>query len=94
MQNKVFKNKISAKQSGRVAVVNDLSSFGKCSLTASLPIFSCMGLQACPLPTAVLSCQTGFENFFQQDMTFVWEDFFRSWQKMGVVFDGIISCFA
>lgn len=91
MQNKVFKNKISAKQSGRVAVVNDLSSFGKCSLTASLPIFSCMGLQACPLPTAVLSCQTGFENFFQQDMTFVWEDFFRSWQKMGVVFDGILS---
>ena len=67
MQNKVFKNKISAKQSGRVAVVNDLSSFGKCSLTASLPIFSCMGLQACPLPTAVLSCQTGFENFFQQN---------------------------
>lgn len=91
MQNKVFKNKINVKQSERVAVVNDLSSFGKCSLTVSLPIFSCMGLQACPLPTAVLSCQTGFENFFQQDMTFVWEDFFKSWQKMGVVFDGILS---
>ncbi len=81
----------SKKQGGRVAVVNDLSSFGKCSLTASLPIFSCLGLQACPLPTAVLSCQTGFDEYFQQDMTFVWDGFFESWRKMGVVFDGIVS---
>ena len=75
----------------RVAVVNDLSSFGKCSLTASLPIFSCMGIQACPLPTAVLSCQTGFEEFFKQDMTFVWDSYFDSWRKMGVKFDAIVS---
>lgn len=75
----------------RVAVINDLSSFGKCSLTASMPIFSCMGLQACPLPTAVLSCQTGFDDFFKQDMTFVWDDYFASWRKMGVTFDAIQS---
>lgn len=75
----------------RVAVINDLSSFGKCSLTASMPIFSCMGIQACPLPTAVLSCQTGFDEYFKQDMTFVWDDYFNSWHKMGITFDAIQS---
>lgn len=79
------------KEVKRVAVVNDLSSFGKCSLTASLPIFSCMGIQACPLPTAVLSCQTAFEEYFKQDMTFVWDGYFESWRKMGVTFDAIQS---
>lgn len=86
-KNDYFKNN----QVKRVAVINDLSSFGKCSLTASLPIFSCMGVQACPLPTAVLSCQTGFEEFFKQDMTFVWDGYFESWRKMGVTFDAIQS---
>ena len=38
----------------KVAVIQDLSSFGKCSLTAAIPVLSVMGVQACPLPTAVL----------------------------------------
>ena len=35
----------------RVAVINDLSGLGKCSLTAAIPVLSVMGVQACPLPT-------------------------------------------
>ena len=43
----------------RVAVIQDLSGFGRCSLTVILPILSAMGIQACPVPTAVLSTHTG-----------------------------------
>ena len=39
----------------KAVVVNDLSGFGKCSLTASVAVLSAMGIQPCPLPTAVLS---------------------------------------
>ena len=45
----------------KVAVINDLSGFGRCSLTAAISVLSAMGVQACPLPTAVLSAQTGYE---------------------------------
>ena len=44
----------------KIAVIHDLSGLGKCSLTAAIPVISAMGVQACPLPTAVLSNQTGY----------------------------------
>ena len=43
----------------RVAAIHDLSGFGKCSLTVALPILSAAGLEACAMPTAVLSTHTG-----------------------------------
>ena len=49
---------------GKVAVLNDLAGFGRCSLTAAISVLSAMGVQPCPLPTAVLSAQTGFESLF------------------------------
>ncbi len=76
-----------------VAVINDMSSFGKCSLTAALPIFAACNTRCCPLPTALLSAQTGFSDYFMQDTSYVWEDYIKSWQKMGVKFDGILSGF-
>lgn len=54
---------------GKVAVLNDLAGFGRCSLTAAISVLSAMGVQPCPLPTAVLSAQTGFESYFFQDLT-------------------------
>ena len=53
----------------RIALIHDLSGLGKCSLTAAIPVISVMGMQACPLPTAVLSAQTGFQNYFCEDFT-------------------------
>ena len=46
----------------RVAVINDLSGLGKCSLTAAIPVLSVKGVQASPLPTAVLTNQTGYDG--------------------------------
>ena len=53
----------------KIAVINDLSGLGKCSLTAAIPVISVMGVQACPLPTAVLINQTGYESYFCEDFT-------------------------
>lgn len=79
--------------SKKIAVINDLSGFGRCSLTAAIPTISVMGIQPCPLPTAVLSAQTGFASYYCDDYTEKMEHFRQEWEKMGVQFDGIYTGF-
>ena len=45
----------------RAALINDLSCFGKCSLSVAIPILSSYGVETVPLPTAILSTHTGGE---------------------------------
>lgn len=75
----------------RIAVINDLSGFGRCSLTAALPIISALGIEACPLPTAILSNQTGYDSFFCTDYTENLPAYIAKWKKMGVKIDGILT---
>lgn len=75
----------------RVALINDLSGFGRCSLTAAIPVISTLGVQAVPLPTAVLSAQTGFGNYACKDLTAEMTAFTDQWAAMGARFDGIYS---
>lgn len=77
----------------KIALINDLSGFGKCSLTVAIPVISVMGIQACPLPTAVLSAQTGFDDYYCDDYTDKMNIFTDKWKNMGVSFDGIYSGF-
>ncbi len=75
----------------KIALINDLSGFGKCSLTAAISVVSVMGIHAVPLPTAVLSAQTGFQSFYCDDYTDRMDFFTEEWKKMNVHFDGIHS---
>ena len=75
----------------KVAVLNDLSGFGKCSLTAAIPVLSALGVQCCPLPSAVLTNQTGYEHFRSTDLTGMIPDYTKTWQENGASFDGIYS---
>ncbi len=77
----------------RVATINDLSGLGKCSLTVALPVLSVFGVQACPLPTAVLTNQTGFSSFYLDDYTDKIPHYIEQWQKRQVQFDGIYTGF-
>lgn len=43
----------------KVALLHSLCGVGKASLTNMLPIFSTMGVEACPIPTVLLSTHTG-----------------------------------
>ena len=75
----------------RIALINDLSGFGKCSLTVAIPVISVMGIQACPLLTAVLTAQTEFGDYYCADLTDKMDMFTEKWKSMGVSFDGIYS---
>ena len=78
----------------RVAAVHDISCFGRCSLTVIMPILSCMGIQVCPLPTAVLSTHLGgFTQIAFCDFTEHMPDFYQHWKRENIDFDCIYSGF-
>lgn len=77
----------------KCAVINDLSGFGKCSLTAAIPIISVMGSEVHPLPTAVLSNQTAYDSFKSFSLTDVMPDFIDEWGKLDAVFDAVLTGF-
>ena len=78
----------------RVAAIHDLSGFGRNSLSVVIPVLSTMGIQVCPVPTAVLSTHTGdFEGYSFVDMTDSMEKFIAHWKRLGLEFDCLYSGF-
>lgn len=78
----------------RVAAIHDLSCFGRSSLTVLIPVLSSLGVQVCPVPTAVLSTQTdGFEDFFFADTSNFIKGIDKHWSSLGINFDCIYSGF-
>lgn len=77
----------------RCAVINDLSGFGRCSLTVAIPVLSALGIQACALPTAILSNHTGFEHFYFEDFTDRMREYVSHWSRLGLGFDSIYTGF-
>lgn len=78
----------------RIAAVHDLSGYGRCSLTVVMPVLSSMGLQVCPLPTAVLSSQTaGIQDFSFFDLTEQMPEIVQKWENLSLYFDAVYSGF-
>jgi len=75
----------------RVATIQDISGLGRCSLAAALPVLSAMGVQCCPVPTAVFTNQTGFNRFASLNCEVLLRDFIELWQCHGVILDGIYT---
>lgn len=75
----------------RIAVIGDISGFGRCSLTASIPVISSLGIECCPFPTAVLSAQTGYSSYHFVDLTSEFTAYENEWEKLGYSFDGILT---
>lgn len=76
----------------RIGVIEDLSGFGKCSLTVALPVLSAAGLEACAMPTAVLSSHTGgLGECTCRDLTEDLLPFARHWKSLGLHFDALLS---
>ena len=48
----------------KIAAINDLTGYGRCALTVSMPVISHMKIQCCPVPTSILSNHTGYEEYF------------------------------
>lgn len=77
----------------RVVAINDLSGLGKCSLVSDITALSAMGIEVCPVPTAVLSAQTGFSTYYCKDLTEVIPKYTDKYKEQNAEFDGIITGF-
>ena len=77
----------------RVAAIHDLSGVGRCSLTVILPVLSAMGVQVCPVPTAMLSCHFGFGDVVFRDLTDYIPRALENYQELGIDFECIYSGF-
>ena len=75
----------------KIAAINDLSGFGRCSLTVALPIISAMGIECNPIPTAILSNQTGYSDFYSVDFTGKLTPYIDVWKKQNISFDAILT---
>ena len=75
----------------RIITVQDISCVGKCSLTVALPVISAMGVEACVLPTAVLSTHTAFKGFTFRDLTSDISKITEHWKQEKIGFDAIYT---
>ena len=73
----------------RVAAVHDMCGYGKCSLTAAIPILSAAGCDVCPL----FSAHTRYEVFTFHDTTEILDGYLDAWRQENVDLDGVYSGF-
>ena len=77
----------------KAAVINDFTSFGRCSLAVTIPILSAMKVQCCPVPTAFFTNHTGFDSFAWTDNTSHLDDYIAEWRKLNLRFNAIQTGF-
>lgn len=77
----------------KAAVINDFSSFGRCSLAVSIPILAAMKVQCCSVPTALFTNHTGFEHSSFYDFTAEMDCYIADWKATGISFSAIQSGF-
>lgn len=75
----------------KLALIHSFSGFGHSTMSVILPIVSAMGVQGCPLPTAVFSNHTGFSEWYKADFTEHMLPYMEAWEHLNLKFDGIYS---
>lgn len=81
-------------QPKRVIAIHDMSGFGRCSLTVIIPALSAMGVQVCPVPTAILSTHTGgLGEVTFEDLTDFLAPALAHYKKLEIPFDCVYSGF-
>ena len=76
----------------RIVTVQDISCFGKCSITVALPLVSAMGVECAIIPTSILSTHTGgFKNFTFTDLNEDIPKIAKHWQEYDIKFDSIYT---
>lgn len=76
----------------KVVTIQDISCFGKCSLTVALPVISAMGIETAVIPTAVLSTHTGgFEGYTFRDLTDDIPDIASHWKNINLKFSAVYT---
>lgn len=84
---------MSRRHQPKVALINDFSGYGRCSVTVALPIISQMRVQCCPVLTSVFSNHTGYPSFYFDDYTEKMPAYIDQWKKLGLHFECIATGF-
>ena len=75
----------------RIAIINDLTGFGRCSTAVIAPIVSAMKIQAVAIPTAILSTHLEFPKYYIDDYTDRMNDYIQVYKDLDLEFDGIAT---
>lgn len=75
----------------RVMLVNDLSGLGNCSMAANLSVFSALGIEGCPVPTAVLTNQSCYPSYKEMEYTPDFAAYSNCWEAAGVRLAAVYS---
>ena len=77
----------------KIALINDITGFGRCSVAVMAPIVSAMKIQAVAVPTAILSTHTQFPEYYFDDYTPRMRDYIQTYKNLNMEFDGIATGF-
>ncbi len=77
----------------KAVVINDLTGFGRCSLSVVLPVINAMHVQACPVATSIFSNHMGFPSYYYKDLTDSLAPCFHQYDELQLNFDGICCGF-
>ena len=75
----------------RILTIQDISCFGKCSITIALPVISAMGVEGVILPTALFSTHTLFPDYRKISLSEQMMAFAEQWKNNGIKFDAIYT---
>ena len=76
----------------RAVAIQDISCFGKCSLTVALPLLSVVGVETSVIPTALLSTHTGgLGKPSYMDLADAMQKISDHWKGNNLSFDAIYS---
>ena len=81
------------KRQKRIALINDITGFGRCSIAVMAPIVSAMKIQAVVVPTAILSTHTQFPIYYFDDYTPQMKDYIQTYKDLDLEFDAIETGF-
>lgn len=77
----------------KIALINDITGFGRCSVAVMAPIVSAMKIQAVPVPTAILSTHTQFPTYYFDDYTPKMRDYIQTYKDLDLRFNAIATGF-
>ena len=77
----------------KIALINDLTGFGRCSTAVMAPIVSALKIQAVAVPTAILSAHTQFPTYYFDDYTDRMKDYIQTYKDLKLDFDAISTGF-
>ena len=73
----------------KVLAIHDISVVGKCSLSVIMPVISSCGVEVCPLPTALLSNHTAFNEYSFTDLSSSLDLILEKFRHQNFKFDAI-----